>query len=38
MEYGYGYKSEETQAKGPLFGGSRTVGHNFIQFDLKEAS
>lgn len=38
MEYEYGYKSEETLVKGSLFGGSRTVGHDFIQFDLKEAS
>jgi hypothetical protein len=38
MKYGYGYKSEVTLVKGPLFGGSRTVGHNYIQLDLREAS
>ena len=28
MRYGYGYKSEVTLAKGPLSGGSRTVGQD----------
>lgn len=37
MKYGYGYKLGVTLAKGPLSGGSRTVGR-IIQFDLKEAS